>query len=72
MLPVAEVDFEVFNSHTRSRCVEFTRAVVATDAGEVLILQSVSGCVCGVGNGEHGFGVDGGIAHDALKGIIGI
>ena len=72
MLPVPEVDFEVFNCHSRTGCVEFTWAVVASDTGKILILQSVSGCVCRVGNGVHGFGVDGGVAHYTLKRVIGV
>lgn len=72
MLTVPEVHFEVFNRHSRTGCVEFTRAVVASDTGKILILQSVSGCVCRVGNGVHGFGIDGGVAHYALERVIGV
>lgn len=72
MLPVAEMDLEIVNRHTRAGGVELARAIMAPDTGEILVFQSVRGNGGGVGYGVHGFGVDGSIAHYAFKGIVGI
>lgn len=70
MLPIPQMNLEILHRHPRARRVEFSRTVTASDSREVLVLEFLAGGGVGVGNGGHGFGIDGGVAHDAFEGVV--
>ena len=72
MLPIPQTHLKVIHGRGRPRRVKFARTVVAADSWQVLVFQLVAGWVVGVGDGEHRFGVDGCVAHDAFEGVIGV
>lgn len=72
MLSVPKMNFEIVDRRGGPGRVQLARAVVASDAWEVLIFQLVPRLGARVCDREHRFGIHSGVAHNTFEGIVGI